>query len=467
MKEILDLGKDQWTPEFKNNLFQAILSVFDGCFPFNLVNDEIYNQLFQKKGIKEYNGQERKKEDIIEEIGRIRDAIFFTGPFQTGPFQERNVIVLPEWTSYDQCATTKGIKKSLMETEEFKILFHKYDDDKENGHTLSSISLKQLNDETIFFSLPTVFYADYAPVFEAIYSCFKDIKRPTDTNADFRIYDDYIELPIDEEGGKKNVLLHAVYYLLDLIIGFLASNKSTISWGQFSKLNNCLARIEKLSREKKLGLDYQPNELLLQRLRAGSERCKESDPESEKLISIIDNIGRHSKKKGGRVVVLPRYSVSTTILFEQYVFAVLRNVYIDLKKEPILKEPIQGADKESCERKPDMITDDYKIIFDAKNKYEYGEAKYCDLEDVNRMARYLLLKNKRNNWFSNYIGCFIYPNMSSVKTTESLEVFANRVKNEVDSKREEVIKGMDNTVQRVITKVGLPFPIRLTSKKTL
>ncbi len=457
MKEILDLGKGKWKPEFKNNLFQAILSVFDGCFPFNLANDEIYNQLFQKVGIKEYNGQERKKKDIIEEIDRIKDAIFFTGPFQ-----KRNVIVLPEWTSYDQCATTRGIDKSLMENEEFKKFFHKYDDDKENGHTLSSISLEQLNDGTIFFSLPTVFYADYAPVFEAIYSCFENIEGPT-KNADFRIYESesYIELPIEEEGGKKNALLHAVYYLFDLIIGFLASNKSTTSRGQSDKLDHCLRRI------KKLGLDYQPNEQLLQRIRARSERCDESDTESETLIRIIDNIWWNNKEKVGSVIVLPRYSVSTTILFEQYVFAVLSNVYIDLKKEPILKEPIQSADKESCERKPDMITDDDKIIFDAKNKYEYGEAKYCDLEDVNRMARYLLLKNKRNNWFSNYIGCFIYPNMSSVKTTDSLKEFAKRIKKEVESKRKEVIKSKDITVQRVITKVGLPFPIRLTGKKTL
>ena len=460
-KETLDLGKilDPWD-DYQDDLKDAICSFFGNAFPFHLSNSEILEAL---ETIYEIPKEERSrtKKSITITIGKIRDIYFFPEPFLT----PEKTLVIPEWFSDGEVGRIKGSGvSSLKEEDFFKEMFHNdknaEEDSSDSHHTLSQISLEKKKEYTIF-SYPTIPYADYALVFEKIFSIkssdINEQKIINERRSDqpsgeenkylYKISDtQYCDISLDnDDKSRKAVLRHSAYYLLDLILGFLAANLKASEASESSESINRNSFLYALYRLRSF-LSYVPNQDVVKKIESKLDN-RDSESNTDEVRLFYRHLVEISSNCNSSSLRLPEYEIYMPRLFELYSFLLLRG---DCSLLHYQKEVKVSEDGKETRLHPDMTNETKKYILDAKYKFDYGKPYYCELGDTNRMFRYLM------NSSNDYYGVFIYPVIKAPRYYSNL-CDLSAVSEAINGDINNQCKKEKN---RHIIKQGIPLPVK-------
>lgn len=460
-KERLDFGRrgGSWDKKYEDALKAAILNVFDNSFPFYLSDEEIFIELDKYFEIPK-GSNARGESGITYKIGEIREELFSSKPLSTA-----KTLLIPEWFSIDEKGSIINLGKSPLDDKELKNkLFKEYEVD-DSYHTGSFISLKKINDYTIF-SYPRIHYADYALIFERIFSLnstdfeekriitLRRSNKPDSTPENKYLYkffpngnSQYLNISLLDDSKTKpkkinNVLRHSAFYLLDFILGFLAANikgSQTLSDVSIERksFNTALTELEKIK--------YIPNQVVVNTIRNKLAKAGR-ETNSEDVLEFYSHFINISENCDSQKLYLPEYEIYTPRLFELYSYWFLKqgcsSLHYQVKIEKEKKSYLY----------PDMTDSVNTFFFDAKYKFQYGDKPvYCELKDVNQMFQYVDYKK-------DYSGVFIYPDPYKTKsaqlnTSEELVAMSKDINNEIHKER------ADNKMSRFLKK-GIPFPIK-------
>lgn len=441
---------------------KGIFKRFGRFFPFYLSNEEIFIELDKYFEIPK-GSKARGESGITYKIGEIREELFSSKPLSTA-----KTLLIPEWFSIDEKGSIIDLDESPLDDIELKNkLFKEYEVD-DSYHTGSFISLKKINDYTIF-SYPRIHYADYALIFERIFSLnstdfeerriitLRRSNKPDSTPENKYLYkffpngnSQYLNISLLDDSKtppKKfnNVLRHSAFYLLDFILGFLAANikgSQTLSDVSIERksFNTALKELKKIK--------YIPNQVVVDTIRNKLAKAGR-ETNSEDVLEFYSHFINISENCDSQKLYLPEYEIYTPRLFELYSYWFLKqgcsSLHYQVKIEKTEKE-------KNSYLYPDMTDSENTFFFDAKYKFQYGDKPvYCELKDVNQMFQYVDHKK-------GYYGVFIYPDpdkskSSQLNTYDELADMSKDINNEIQKERKE------NKMSRFLKK-GIPFPIK-------
>jgi len=452
-KKTLDLGEaGNWCEDQKAALKGAILEMYSFHYPVHIQRDLLLKSLLSSYEIKGSKGN-------IGISSKISD-LFKDEPFR-GPFiSNEKLLVLPEFYPMDRIDEITGIRDFLRRNgdkeKQYRNRVRKLLLEKDSySYTKSGIWVRQISGDNgpyVVFSYPRIPTVDYAGVFYEIFQCenvnesiSKDRKlsiskkRCENNNADFSTFwidscflvsGNAVDINLSKLTGKNHTtIMHSAYYIIDFIVSFLASDLATTAKGKQGDKGNIKKALTKLQRS----LGYSSNQFLENRILEKVSK-KVFNGNAERLCKILIKISKDSTSKN---LHLPQYHLYMPTVFELYAFSLLKKEFKSLR----YKTSVKGRD-----RIPDMIDRESKIILDAKYKLEYISERYCDIEDADRMAQYLLGEE------DGYTGVFVYPDTRS----SSCETIKDRIK-EAKNKTK---KYTHSQYEPSVIKIGFPLPFR-------
>ena len=352
-------------------------------------------------------------------VDRIRYNELFGAPRRV---KNRTIVFLPDGCEkivFDHFLNSQfqTIKDSYINKEAREKLIEELYEGVKQDRISSSIDFRKSKETDYYiFSYPRFHFADYASIFQAIFSIkdYDDLRisknRSCKDGDEVENHLLFKKISSDENGfhainledfrhEDRDRAYYIAYYLLDFILGLLASD--CMDYHESSEevpitpslVNDFRKSIKRLSDE----IDYCPTELVKESAVKRLEDSKHLTDLKRNMISIFISIAKGSCKSK---LFVPDYSIYLPRMWELYLYAVLKKVYPKL----LFKEALEHGFGT-----PDMMLEDMSIILDAKYKPSYFEPSFVERGDCDRINKYLCYNKKAD---SVRVGLIVYPDMS-------------------------------------------------------
>lgn len=413
------------------------------------------------------------KEEIIKEILRVNKVIgdrgilgmqtklseLYSNELFQAPSVNDMFFIIPEWFDFIDVESIKNYRKEMDKMQRAPRSFRSFlSDTIKSGkeHYESTISYKVYQNKVKVFSYPTIPYADYAVVFYLAFNVCgcdeeeqqrindnrKDVETKNNERRMYWIGNQYRTICIKEgyNETEKKELRFSAYYLLDFLLGYLASSSVSIKRESGSDDKKKIKNALQLLKEK---LDYKPNTEVV---RSVYKRFKGGNKIADDVgILFYQTLVSVANKSTTEKIKIPEYEIYTPRIFELYTLALLKKINdsIQFKKEIAIKK-----DSGEIRGIPDYLDEEGGKVFDAKYMHQFRSTFYCDIVAANRMTKYLVIKKELSN------GYFIYPEMKRCPRLNTIDAFVNYACVKL---KEDLTKNDSNTI---INKIGVPFPAK-------
>ena len=179
---------------------------------------------------------------------------------------------------------------------------------------------------------------------------------------------DWIKVTLSGE-RKDDAIIRAAHYLIDYFLAYTiaGTEKGKLTYNELNDIINSLERSP---------LRYQFT--LKQEFDRLSGKTDLSDKMVAPLQGIVDNTSTDSFK-------IPCYKIYMSPLFELYSYSIKKEEYQNLRFQHTL---MTSSNKEA---KPDLYYEDMNqiLILDPKYKFDYDEPSYFEINDLERMFKYI------------------------------------------------------------------------------